>query len=310
MKTITKNDIKTVQNLFKQFMNENYYHNATNQNNKEIENVYVYNVYYDYKDQESIEYQINKLDEITTESIEELKYEIIDSFYGYGQDNDVLNEISKEFYNSYYKTLSKYDLTDFVYDNEFLEHIEIEFNFSQLENMIYDSTINSLVYLENEESFNQEFDCNNFNQLIDTYDLNDPDEKTEFLEVIKDSGILKLAHKLGYTTDQVINYLLSDVKTDDKQLHSIYEEIINSSNYCGLVALKKLSVTDYLKILEDKKVTINKNDEIGLFNAFNGSGAMLEIELNKEVTYKENEFKLMKDGQLGYTIEEVYGRYF
>lgn len=107
---------------------------------------------------------------------------------------------------------------------------------------------------------------------------------------------------------------------EDKFLKSTLREICELPiDYMrSLTFLTRMTIEHYYNIKSGNFnfITFNKNTMCGLFDCWNGSGSLLEIELNKDVKInKKNIYQVQleyngrskKKPFIGYTVDEVYG---
>ena len=101
-----------------------------------------------------------------------------------------------------------------------------------------------------------------------------------------------------------------------KFVASLASEIANSNpfNIDGFVFLTKVSVEDYARLGdEDATLTFQPGVMCGMYNPYDGSGSVLEVELEKEITVPRSdiaelqiESRVEKHGY-SYCVDEVYG---
>lgn len=110
-------------------------------------------------------------------------------------------------------------------------------------------------------------------------------------------------------------YYVDREKQPDKFVESVIQELENlSTAMATLTFLTKMSLFDYFNLREKMKesgyIIISKDTMCGLFDSWNGSGSVLEIELDKDVKIPtEMIWDACIEGtkQHGYDIDEVYG---
>lgn len=101
--------------------------------------------------------------------------------------------------------------------------------------------------------------------------------------------------------------------THSKFLSTVCQELDNMGYSFGVVTvLANMSMNDYAKMLQqDSEVTMPKGCMLGVFAPWNGSGSVLEIELDKDFTFKcEDIFDVQIEGvkpDQGYTVNQTYG---
>lgn len=102
-------------------------------------------------------------------------------------------------------------------------------------------------------------------------------------------------------------------ETHSKFLSTVCQELDNLSYTFGIVTvLAKMSMNDYAKMLQQgSEVTMPKGSMLGVFAPWNGSGSVLDIELDKELTFKrEDIYDVQIEGAKpdnGYTVNQTYG---
>ena len=79
-----------------------------------------------------------------------------------------------------------------------------------------------------------------------------------------------------------------------------------------VTVLANMSMNDYAKMLQQgSEVTMPKGCMLGVFAPWNGSGSVLEIELDKDFTFKrEDIYDVQIEGvkpDQGYTVDQTYG---
>ena len=255
-----------------------------------LDNEYKYvlvsnNGYYEYKYQkQDYDDRFNEKDVLdiikgkTKEERQDNYYELIDEF-GHQWEYDVIDDIACDFCNKY----------DYVSHDTEIQDI--------LVNLI---SFNYDTYLE---------DTYKVNILID---FNNQDSNYEFatsgnLENCKHNNLYTLLQKQGYTKKDYENNL----KTKENNfLNSVNEEILNLGYEWGntIVVLQELSLKE---LIENTDFLVSKNNMIGLFNCFNGSGSLLEIKLEKDFTINREKdvYDIQVEGAKNnnYSVNDVYG---
>lgn len=101
--------------------------------------------------------------------------------------------------------------------------------------------------------------------------------------------------------------------THSKFLSTVCQELDNMGYSFGVVTvLANMSMNDYAKMLQqDSEVTMPKGCMLGVFAPWNGSGSVLGIELDKDLTFKrEDIYDTQIEGAKpdnGYTVNQTYG---
>ena len=101
--------------------------------------------------------------------------------------------------------------------------------------------------------------------------------------------------------------------THNKFLSTVCQELDNMGYSFGVVTvLANMNMNDYAKMLQQgSAVTMPKGSMIGIFAPWNGSGSVLDIELEKDFTFKRED---ISDVQIegvkpdqSYTVNQTYG---
>ena len=154
-------------------------------------------------------------------------------------------------------------------------------------------------------------------------------DRSEDREISEKSSLIWLMKQQGYTFAQIVDFIENENFHGSKLLKSIYQESVNCSTSMGaLVFLVNMSLEEALKLNEtvgqtnavytgkheeeDKRqgnIIISKDTQCGLFDAWNGAGGVLEIELEKDVMlplkYVDSS---LPDGCRGlYSVMDTYG---
>lgn len=142
---------------------------------------------------------------------------------------------------------------------------------------------------------------------------------TEPDDISEESSIYWLLNKQGYSVEKYKEYL--DSETEDKNifLDSLGEELYNLT-YSGKLAFAiNCDIEEYLNIVQkiiDNKINnkpcdikIGKKVNCGYVNTWNGSGSMLEIQLEKDIEIEVQYIEEIIPDKLvsGYGINEIYG---
>lgn len=150
------------------------------------------------------------------------------------------------------------------------------------------------------------------------------------------TGLTFLLEQQGYTLEQLTEvmeeyneffydkdgYLRKDLpensysvfeQTHSKFLTSVCQELENQRYSMGVMTvLAKMSLKDFIGLQSgDKEVSFGKDAMLGIFNPWNGSGSVLEIELEKDLVFPSS---LIRDIQIEgvkpefeHTVNDVYG---
>lgn len=211
--------------------------------------------------------------------------------------------IPERLQNAYKTLISRYDgRCDILYDELGLNNI-----YYRVENCLPDNChINLMFGTPKERNFDMGAIADAFVNMS-----NDPDSY--------DNALTALIQQQGHTVEEVQKAYSYRIKSGNTFVDSVVDEL----NYClstsmfELTALVSASGKDLFNLLEsvaDGKgfISLPKQTEIGLYNEWNGGGAMFEITLEKDavlpVSYIRN---LQIEGHTkennGYTVDQVYG---
>lgn len=137
-------------------------------------------------------------------------------------------------------------------------------------------------------------------------------------EDVDNNALTYLIRQQGYDVHEVFKSLKEDRINDSVFVRSVVDELREQS-YCmaELTALVTVRGENLLNLLdniahENNYISISKDATIGLFNEWNGSGAMLEIQLEKPAVFPTS---MVRNVQIegagkensGYTVDAVYG---
>lgn len=292
--------------LLEKFAKENFY---TFQDSGYLEVDY----YFQYDEVVYIQDEVKKLIK-NGSTLEEVRNAIFDLLYEndlYGE--DLQSHIQKEFIEEYHEELveitNKWTMTNEV--DLFLDlDLSVYYRYD-IDDIINDTKLDTLIFLENEDAFDLEFSNNNFMDMF-RY----AKSKEDFHEWLEDSSVKMLLNSQGYTLDQLVDYLYYDIEEFDKELKqlrsdnvfcSIVEEIENAQNYQSLVMLTQMTVNEYFLVNELDSYLISKNSAVGYVGVIDGSGSILNIQLNNDIQLEKDQFKIKVDGAIGYSVAEVYG---
>lgn len=236
----------------------------------------------------------------------------------------------EERYENFYELL---DEIDYQWEFDTIDEIASDFcnkyNYEQHDTEIQDILVN-LIYFSYDTFLNDEY---NVNIIIDfdKQDVNTEFSNSSNLENCKNNNLYTLLKKQGYSKkdykenckflEDNKNEIMKDKYNYDfdkieklggsKFLTSVKEEI-NNNQYeylTSLVVLKKMTLEELINL---DKITINTENEIGLFNWHYGSGSLLEIQLEKDfVLDREKDiYNIQVENckqDFGYSVNEVYG---
>jgi len=176
--------------------------------------------------------------------------------------------------------------------------------------------------------------------IVDTGDGNYDYTKNELfgcsytekgLDDREESSLVWLMQQQGYGMDAITDFVLNENMQDSKLLKSIYQECINTTTCMNSLAFfVKLSLREALDLYEHVNnicakesdpekagaeadthldgITLDKGTACGLYDAWNGAGSVLHIELEKDVVLPVKFIdSAMPDGCRGYSVSSIYG---
>lgn len=130
-----------------------------------------------------------------------------------------------------------------------------------------------------------------------------------------ESSIVWLTKTQGYTKEQ-LQYALTNDKDCGTFLNSVKDELAEETSHMNVLAFfKKFTLGNLLSFAQAKApLNIRKGTSCGLFDPFNGSGSILEIQLVEDITVPhkliaEVLIDAANDGRNGsrYGIDCIYG---
>ncbi len=171
----------------------------------------------------------------------------------------------------------------------------------------------NLIFATDEE---QNLDCNLVSEQGDALLRED---KRNILSI--PSGLSRLLEAQGYTMKDLRNAMDSyqkhgypESKQDKPQfLLSLCQELENHTYSMGCITvLAEMTMYELAKLLRnDTQITFPTNAMLGIYNSWNGSGSLLEIELEKPLTLSSKDiFKIQIEGSrycYEYTVDQTYG---
>lgn len=149
-------------------------------------------------------------------------------------------------------------------------------------------------------------------------------DKSADFDYFTDNALTYLIHQQGYTLADVYEGIVHPEKVAENTfLKSVVEEIDNFPNYsmAELTALISLSGKDLLDTLDAiangrEYIVLSKGTMIGLYNEWQGTGSMLEIQLERDAIIPTSmvrnvQFEGERGGKVkennGYTVDECFG---
>lgn len=235
---------------------------------------------------------------------------LLDTAYKHRNSEDLAGYIYDEIYDSYFDSIAFYEdellkgagfeATDPNYElaREILQE-RIHFNPDYSHFMKDDVRVNLLLGTAGERN----------SDFTDIYD-------NMFEE--PDNGLFWLIKQQGYTlrelSDEMADYVNGkEASPDRKFLRSVCEELNNTPYQMGCLTVLMQSSLEELSAYamhEGSEFVLPKNAMLGIFNPWNGSGSLLEIQLEKDLVIPD---EMIWDYQIegirtgGYTVDQVYG---
>lgn len=264
---------------------------------KEIESGNIPEVYIDYRDRVFLSNY--KLDNFSKDSLVDAIYE--DFLFDSVDDNCI------RAYIDYLLTLKEFEgftEEDFADDEiYYLMSENVDYNINELLN---NTSLNAYFFPSQQDNLNSEGGqlWSNFADIFE-------DEEDRVNEPI--SPILtELFSSQGYKLEDLRNESLVE---NSKFLKSFIEELKNlSSDRCMLTVLTRMNLNEFFDVYNTgKKIIVDENTTLGLYDPIFGGGSCLEIELEKPFSFEVKkdyfeEFNFSGDSfNYGYDIEEVYG---
>lgn len=137
-------------------------------------------------------------------------------------------------------------------------------------------------------------------------------------EDVDNNALTYLIRQQGYDVHEVFKSLKEDRINDSVFVRSVVDELREQSySMAELTALVTARGENLLNLLdniahENNYVSISKDATIGLYNEWNGSGSLLEIQLEKPAVFPTS---MVRNVQIegagkensGYTVDAVYG---
>ena len=130
----------------------------------------------------------------------------------------------------------------------------------------------------------------------------------------KPASLVWLAETQGYTLDQLRQALAEgDVKNPSGFLQSVRQEAVNTMSGMNMLTfLCKATLGDLLNWASNKSdIRVPKSIMCGLFDSWNGSGSVLEIQLEKDIVIPKDYIRAFTVDAPGstydYSVDDVYG---
>lgn len=267
---------------------------------KEIESGNIPEVYVDYRDEIHLSDYKNKLDNLNKDS---LYNEILEDFWFNSVDDNCIRDYID--YLLSLKQFEDFEKEDFYDDDKIYELMSSNIDY-HIEDLFKNTLLDAYFFPSQQDNLNSEGSqlwCN----INDVFE----DEENRANEPI--SPILtELFSSQGYKLEDLNNELLIE---NSKFLKSFLEEFQNlTCDICVLTVLTRMDLNTFFEVYNTgKKIIVDENTTLGLYDPVCGSGSCLEIELEKPFSFevKKDYFKEFNfSGDLinyGYDIDEVYG---
>lgn len=231
---------------------------------------------------------------------------------------------------------------DPVEDEVQLDYLRDEYPFIPPYDHFLDQTMHVNIMLQTPEEANSDFTIINSQYLALTDSTMNRDTATNLLS--QDSSLKRLVEQQGFTMGDLASamqeyklhlydkegypknprddfgnlipleaQLAEFNKTHSPFLTSVCQELENQTYEMGtLTILANMSMKEFAEMMQPgKEVTMPKNSEVGIFNPWNGSGSVLEVELAKDFTFRSDDiYDIQIEGvqpDFGYTVNNVYG---
>lgn len=307
--------IKKARQLFKEYAENNCLELVEESKH---EDYYQNEEYLDYQDMDYLE---DFVQDNSNLSFDDMVDKLWENYINHDSDIIGTEYFRENFLNEYENELSNmFKGTEYEDDHERLfydDYISIR-NTVDYVSALEDIKVDVLVYLESEDAFDREMSNNDFFNIF--YGEDDMDE---LLEGLSESSLKLLLQSQGYnlkdfvwfylTSEDELNSVADKEKfnnlNNDKVFMSIYSEVFNAQNLQSLVVPTQMTIKEIEHVNNADNYTVDKDSTIGYFGAVDGSGSLIEIELNNDIELSKGEFKVVVDGQYGYSMSEVYGQF-
>lgn len=262
------------------------------------DNYYVYSIYADYNDYLEPS-QAREL--LSKENPEEAFDDLVDSeTYAYAED-----ELFETFIDYLRENGIEEPSTDTIWELKDLGNISYEMDYNHYFNQTYKARI-----IVDTGDGNYDFTLNPsyYNNWQGANGENDE------YKIGKPASLAWLAETQGYSLEQLQQALSDgDISNPKGFLQSVRQEAVNvSSSMNALTFLVKATLKQMMDWKNNKLSIVIPTDCkcCGLYDAWNGGGSILEIELEKPVTIPAEyirEFNVDEDGDGMYSVDGVYG---
>lgn len=307
--------IKKARQLFKEYAENNCLELVEESKH---EDYYCNEEYLDYRDMDYLE---DFVQDNSSLSFDDMVDKLWENYIDHDSDIIGTEYFRENFLSEYENELSNmFKGTEYEDEHERLfydDYISIR-NIVDYVSALEEIKVNVLVYLESEDAFDREMSNNDFFNIF--YGEDDMDE---LLEMLSESSLKLLLQSQGYnlkdfvwfylTSEDELNSVADKEKfnnlNNDKVFMSIYSEVFNAQNLQSLVVPTQMTIKEIEHVNNADNYTVDKDSTIGYFGAVDGSGSLIEIELNNDIELSKGEFKVVVDGQYGYSMSEVYGQF-
>ena len=257
---------------------------------------FTFKYYVDYHDKNAVADLINKQSDINMDTINSLIDQIHDNLIDcdYHYINDILSDFLNE-YPQYNDTIDYLDIID---------NFDIYGNISDYVRLIYDSYINVNILLNTHDDINCDYSNNNSIDIINAIESENYDD---FMDLIHESSLITLLNSQGITERMFYKYITSGSEKSNAFMDSLYNELLNGYKYEAVTFFTKMTVSDYLKLKDSKAFEVPKDIDCGLVGFLNGSGSVLNIELQSDIILNRDQVIIEVDGGYNYGIMELYG---
>ena len=292
--------MKTLNELVKEFLEENYRYTKKKDGN------YRFEIYTDYRDEIDDSTAQEILEESDPNSV------LLERLWDWYQEQewDIIDNLVDEFKESV--------------DSKLLEDADIIEDGNLDDEMIREEFMD-IIYVDYPEDWalSQEF-C--FNIIVsngdDNYDfwLNEHivDEDGKVDENAEKAGLVWLAKQQGYTLEKVVEALNSNPTIQQMKLFpfSINNEVYNGYGCEALTFCVKMTLGQAIALKERMEespnglIILDKNVTCGLFNPWDGSGSILDISCEKDVEIPfENIWKFYIDQRRSRNCDSIHNVY-
>lgn len=292
--------MKTLNELVKEFLEENYRYTKKKDGN------YRFEIYTDYRDEIDDSTAQEILEESDPNSV------LLERLWDWYQEQewDIIDNLVDEFKESV--------------DSKLLEDADIIEDGNLDDEMIREEFMD-IIYVDYPEDWalSQEF-C--FNIIVsngdDNYDfwLNEHivDEDGKVDENAEKAGLVWLAKQQGYTLEKVVEALNSNPTIQQMKLFpfSINNEVYNGYGCEALTFCVKMTLGQAIALKERMEespnglIILDKNVTCGLFNPWDGSGSILDISCEKDVEIPfENIWKFYIDERRSRNCDSIHNVY-